>query len=137
MSEAAAKVQPAPPTPYEMLGGEAAVRALADAFYDAMDALPQAATIRAMHGESLAEIKEKLFEYLSGWLGGPRLYYQKYGSVCLGHAHAPYAIGRAERDQWLACMEAALQAVDASEEVRQILRHPMYRMANALRTRDD
>lgn len=124
-------------TPYAMLGGEPGVRALAQAFYEAMDALPQAQTIRAMHGASLEEIQEKLFEYLSGWLGGPRLYDQKYGSVCIGHAHAPYAIGRAERDQWLACMEVALQRVQASEPVRALLRAPMYRMANAMRTRDD
>lgn len=123
-------------TPYELLGGEAGIRALAEAFYDAMDRLPQAQTIRAMHGESLDTIKEKLFEYLSGWMGGPRLYYEKYGSVCLSHAHAPFAIGTAERDQWLDCMEAALDEVGASEDVRAMLKIPVFRMANALRTLD-
>ncbi len=124
-------------TPYDLLGKEAGVRALASAFYEAMDRLPEARTIRAMHGESLDGIKEKMFEYLSGWMGGPRLYYEKYGSVCLGHPHAAYAIGSAERDQWLQCMDAALEAVDASPQVRAILKLPMARMADALRTRDD
>lgn len=124
-------------TPYDMLGGETGVLKLAIAFYDAMDRLPEAATIRAMHGGSLDGIKQKLFEYLSGWLGGPRLYYERYGSVCIGHAHAPYAIGAAERDQWLRCMDAALDEVNATEQVRELLKLPMVRMANAMRTRDD
>lgn len=123
--------------PYELIGGEAGVRALASAFYDAMDRLPTAQTIRAMHGASMDAIKEKLFEYLSGWFGGPRLYYEKYGSICLSGAHAPFDIGCAERDQWLACMEAALDAVDAKPELREMLKVPLFRMANAMRTRDD
>lgn len=123
-------------TPYEMLGGEAGVRALSAAFYDAMDRLPEAATIRAMHGDSLDGIKQKLYEFLSGWLGGPRLYFEKYGNVCIGSAHAPYPIGEAERDQWLRCMDAALAAIDASPQIRELLRLPMFRMANAMRSRD-
>ena len=43
-------------TPYEILGEEG-VRQLADAFYEAMDRLPQAEAIRAMHAENLDEIK--------------------------------------------------------------------------------
>ncbi|WP_020649058.1 group II truncated hemoglobin [Solimonas variicoloris] len=123
------------PTPYDLIGGESGVRALAVAFYDAMDRLPEAATIRAMHGESLDGIKQKLFEFLSGWLGGPRLYFQKYGHVCIGSAHGPYPIGEAERDQWLRCMDIALDEIGASDEVRNILHAPMFRMANAMRDR--
>lgn len=121
---------------YELMGGEAGIRALADAFYDAMDQLPDAATIRAMHGEDLSPIKQKLFEFLSGWFGGPRLYFEKYGSVCMHGPHSPYAIGPAERDQWLMCMSDALNAVNTPEEVREALRVPMYRFADALRNRD-
>lgn len=123
-------------TPYELLGGDAGVRALAEAFYDAMDRLPEAATIRAMHGADLAPIKLKLYEFLSGWLGGPRLYLQKYGSVCMHGPHSPYAIGAAERDQWLRCMAAALDQVGAGEDLRQMLREPMYRFADAIRNVD-
>src|SRR5690554_3690611 len=60
-------------TPYQLLGGEPGLRKLANTFYDIMDSLPEAAEIRAMHGGDLDEIKEKLFEYLSGWMGGPPL----------------------------------------------------------------
>ncbi|MDR3419572.1 MAG: group II truncated hemoglobin [Nevskia sp.] len=123
-------------TPYQLLGGEAGIRRLADEFYEAMDRLPEAAAIRAMHAGDLAPIKQKLFEYLSGWLGGPHLYVARYGSFCLMGPHARYAIGPAERDQWLLCMREALRRVEAPPEVVQMLEKPLARFADALRTRD-
>jgi len=120
--------------PYELLGGESGVRRLAEVFYDVMDERPEAATIRAMHGKSLVDIKQKLFEYLSGWMGGPALYYEKKGTVCLTKPHAAYAIGEAERDQWLLCFDIALDRVGASDEVKAMLKVPIFRVADAVRT---
>ena len=118
--------------PYQLLGGEAGVRALCARFYTIMDTMSEARGIRAMHGESLDPIREKLFEYLSGWMGGPPLYSQRTGTVCLTHPHAPYAIGAAERDAWLACMERALEEVGASTELKDMLREPLFRVADML-----
>lgn len=123
-------------TPYELLGGEEGIRRLTKVFYEVMDELPQVKTIRHMHAANLETIQQKLFEYLSGWLGGPHLYQQKYGTVCLTSPHKPYAIGPAERDQWLRCMDEALLRVNASEEVKAMLKNPMFRIADALRTTD-
>lgn len=120
-------------TPYQLLGGEEGVRKLAETFYDVMDELPEAETIRKMHGESLVDIKEKLYEYLSGWLGGPHHYFKKYGSICLTKPHKPYAIGPAERDQWLMCMDEALRRIGASEELKAMLKDPMFGIADAIR----
>ncbi|MFD1693471.1 hypothetical protein ACFSHR_24470 [Azotobacter chroococcum] len=50
------------------------MRRLCNAFYDNMERLPEAETIRRMHGADTGPVREKLFEYLSGWLGGPKLY---------------------------------------------------------------
>lgn len=122
-----------PQTPYQLLGDDG-VRLLADALYETMNELPEAQPIRAMHGANLDEIKQKLYEYLSGWLGGPHLYHQKYGTVCLSKPHARYAIGEAERDQWLLCMQNALERIDASEELKQMLKEPLFRIADTLRT---
>lgn len=119
-------------TPYELLGGEEKIRELADAFYQAMDETPEVADIRKMHGESLENIKQKLFEYLSGWLGGPHLYMKKYGTVCMTSPHKPYAITATHRDQWLLCMEKALNKVGASDEVKQMLKEPMFQIADAV-----
>ncbi|HLS97596.1 MAG: group II truncated hemoglobin [Porticoccaceae bacterium] len=124
-------------TPYQLLGGEAGVRALANAFYDAMDRLPEAAEIRAMHGANLDEIKEKLFEFLSGWMGGPPLYFQRKGTICLTSPHKPFAINAAHRDQWLRCMDEALEAVGASAEVKAMLKEPMFQLADIVRNVGD
>ena len=122
-------------TPYQILGEEG-IRELTDAFYDIMDSTPEAAGIRAMHAQDLAPMKQKLAEYLTGWMGGPPLYAEKYGSVCMTSPHEPYHIGPEERDQWLLCMDRALEQIGASEELVEMLKVPMYRVADAVRNRD-
>lgn len=122
--------------PYMLLGGETGVRALANAFYDVMDEEQSAEKIRNMHGDNLSEIKEKLYEYLSGWMGGPPLYSQKHGTVCLTDPHAHYHIGPDERDQWLMCMDKALEKIDASDELKEMLHVPMRRLANAVQNQE-
>lgn len=124
-----------PQTPYQILG-EDGIRRLVDAFYDIMDTLPEASGVRAMHADDLAPIKEKLADYLIGWMGGPPLYAEKYGSVCMTEPHAPYHIGPEERDQWLLCMHRALERIGASEELVEMLRIPLFRIADAVRNRE-
>ncbi len=100
---------PAPgPTPYELLGGEAAVRELVDRFYDLMDLEEPYAGIRKLHPPSLDASRDKLFWFLSGWLGGPALYAEKIGHPMLRARHLPFPIGVDERDQWLGCMSQAM-----------------------------
>ncbi len=124
-----------PQTPYQILGDEG-IRELTDAFYDIMDSLPEAAGIRRMHAADLAPMKAKLAEYLIGWMGGPPVYAQKYGGVCMTEPHAPFHIGPEERDQWLLCMDKALEQIDASDELVEMLKVPMYRIADAIRNRE-
>jgi hemoglobin len=95
-------------TPYVLLGGDAGVRALVDAFYDRMDVDEAFAGIRALHPPQLDGSRDKLYWFLSGWLGGPSLYIERFGHPRLRARHLPYAIGTAQRDQWMACMQAAL-----------------------------
>ena len=116
-------------SPYEILG-EDGIGELVDAFYDAMDEMPQAARVRAMHKENLDEIRDKLKDYLTGWMGGPPLYHRKTGTVCLTDPHDPYWIGPRERDQWLLCMDEALERISASDELKNMLKEPMYRIAD-------
>lgn len=102
-AEAAAPAATPAPTPYDMIGGEAVVRRIVERFYDVMDSAPEAAGIRAMHAADLGPMRQTLFEFLSGWLGGPRSY-----AKCIMSAHRPFAIGDAERDAWMFCMRRAL-----------------------------
>ena len=123
-------------TPYEILGQEG-VRRLAETFYDVMDELPQAADVRAMHADNLDAIKRKLTAYLTGWMGGPPVYQAMTGTVCLTEPHEPYAIGPKERDQWLLCMDEALERIGASDELKEMLKIPMFQIADTVRNQDD
>lgn len=122
-------------TPYDLVGGAEAVRHLADRLYDIMDEAPEAAGIRAMHGDDLRPIKDSLFEFLSAWLGGPQTYFERADRPCIRSAHRPFAIGPAERDQWLTCMRRALVETGVPEPVRKLLDQPLFRMADMLRSR--
>ncbi len=120
-------------TPYKALGGEEAVQRLVTAFYDAMDREPGFARIRSLHQPTLEEAREKLFEFLSGWLGGPELYVNKYGHPRLRGRHLPFPIGESERDQWLACMKIALDQCQVTGDIRTFLDQRFAHVANFLR----
>lgn len=94
-------------TPYDLFGGEPLLRALCARFYELMDTLPEAQAVRAVHPPSLASAEQKLFEYLTGWLGGPPLYTDKYGHPRLRMRHFVAPIGRAEIEGWLLCFRQA------------------------------
>lgn len=123
-------------TPYAALGGDAAVRALVDIFYDTMDRDSAFARVRALHKPTLDEARDKLYEFLCGWLGGPQLYVQKHGHPRLRSRHMPFAIGEAERDLWLACMKMALDERGVSGELRAFLDQRFRHVADFMRNVD-
>jgi hemoglobin len=122
-------------THYQRLGGEPAIRRLVESFYAHMDALPEAAGVRRMHPSDLAESREKLFLFLSGWLGGPQLYVEKYGHPKLRARHMPFPIGEAERDQWMLCMQWALTDLGIPDELRAELEGAFFRTADFMRNK--
>jgi hemoglobin len=120
-------------TMYELLGGEAGIRALVDRFYEVMDVDESFALIRRMHKADLSPMRLSLFEYLSGWLDGPQLFVQRHGSPCLTGAHAPYRIDQDARDLWLACMSRAMVDVGVAERYRELLTPAFGSMADSVR----
>ena len=127
---------PAPrATPYEQLGGEAQLRELVDRFYDLMDLEPEYAGIRKLHPTDLAHSRQKLFMFLSGWLGGPGLYVERYGHPMLRARHLPFAIGTAERDAWMACMMRAMEDVGVEARLRAALAEALFGTADWMRNR--
>jgi hemoglobin len=118
------------PTPFELIGGEAGVRQLVDRFYDLIDSAPEARTIRALHAASLKASREKLFMYLTMWTGGPPLYSDRYGHPRLRARHLPFRIGTRERDEWLWCMDKAL-------DEREMLRGKIHALADHMRNQPD
>jgi len=122
-------------THYDRIGGEAGVRALVHRFYELMDELPEAYGIRKMHAESLDGASDKLFKYLSGWMGGPQLFVQEFGEPFLRRRHFPFAIGESEREQWMLCMDLALNDVVADAELRRELSTAFAKLADHMRNR--
>ncbi len=122
-----------PATIYEMIGGDAKVRELVDRFYDLMDLEPAYAGIRKMHPTTLEGSRDKLYWFLSGWTGGPNLFVERFGHPRLRARHLPYAIATDERDQWLRCMETAMQDVGIEERIQKRLRQAFYDTADWMR----
>ena len=129
--------EPDSPTPYELLGGDAKVRELVERFYDLMDFEPAYRELRAVHGSTLESAREKLYLFLSGWLGGPSLYTDRYGHPMLRARHLPFAIASRERDQWMACMVQAMEETEVPQELRQALEQAFFRTADWMRNRPD
>jgi hemoglobin len=120
---------------YDLIGGETKLRALVDRFYDILDSSPEASTLRAIHPKSLKQSREKFFMFLSGWSGGPGLYIEKYGHPRLKMRHQPFSIGKVERDQWLWCMNKALDESGFSPSVVQHLKSHLAEAADFLRNK--
>lgn len=122
-------------TPFDLIGGEAAVRTLVERFYDLMELEPAYAAVRATHGSTLDDARQKLFWFLCGWLGGPPHYVQRFGHPRLRMRHLPFAIGIRERDEWLACMDQALRETGVDAALRQQLNQSFFKTADWMRNR--
>lgn len=120
-------------THYERIGGEAVVRRLVDRFYDLMDQMPEYAGIRQLHPADLADSRDKLFMFLSGWMGGPQLFVEKFGHPMLRRRHMPFVIGSSERDQWMSCMVRAMEEVGLEEKLRTELTQAFWKTADFMR----
>lgn len=120
-----------------MIGGEHKVRALVDTFYDLMDTVPEYYVIRKLHANDLGAAREKLYLFLSGWLGGPPLYTDTYGHPMLRARHLPFAIGIAERDAWIACMTQAMESVVDDAKLRTWLIGQLFKTADWMRNKPD
>ena len=123
-------------TTYEKIGGEATVGKLCDRFYELMNTIPQFAELRAMHPEDLQGSRDKLFMFLSGWMGGPDLFVEKFGHPRLRGRHMPFAIGIQERDQWVACMALAMEDVGLGEDIRKVLLSNFFNTADFMRNKE-
>lgn len=122
-------------TPFDWIGGEAKVRTLVDRFYDLMDLEPAYAELRASHGSTLEDARQKLFWFLCGWLGGPSHYEERFGHPRLRARHMPFSIGVVERDQWLACMDQAMGETGTDLVLRTRLNSSFFQTADWMRNR--
>jgi hemoglobin len=120
---------------YERIGGHQAIVDLVDRFYTHMDTLPEAAGIRALHDDDLSSDRHKLAAFLSGWMGGPPLYWHEYGHPMLRKRHLHLPIDTSARDAWLLCMSRALDDTVADAELRTFLLSKFTDVADHMRNR--
>jgi hemoglobin len=123
-------------TSFQTAGGEEGVRKLVWDFYSIMSELPQAKKIRDMHPEDIDVSKDKLARFLCGWLGGPKLFREKYGPIQIPRAHHHLDIGVDERDAWLECMKQALVIQPYPESFKEYLLSELFKPADRSRSRD-
>ena len=125
------------PSPFDALGGEPVITALVDRFYDLMDIEPAYAELRAAHGSTLDNARQRLIWFLCGWLGGPQHYTERFGHPRLRQRHMPFSIGIIERDQWLACMDQAMQETGLTPTWRERLNVSFFQTADWMRNRSN
>jgi len=120
-------------TPYEIIGGSEAVRALVDHFYDLIERDPAYAPLRAIHAEDLGGVRAGLAGFMAGWLGGPRDWFGQ--GKCVMSLHGPIAIDPALADQWADAMRRAIDGqpgleADFRDKMTEALRHIARSMIN-------
>ncbi len=125
------------PTLYDQIGGEDGLRRLVDRFYELMNTLPEAWDVRRLHADDLSNSAEKLFMFLSGWLGGPPLFVQRFGHPRLRARHLPFSIGVRERDQWMLCMREAMTEQIDDVQLRTELLGALGPLADHMRNRTE
>ena len=120
---------------FQAAGGEAGVRQLVDTFFDRMGNDPRFVTIYDMHPPDRDVSRDKLARFLCGWLGGPKLYQEKYGAIGIPRVHQHLAIKTAERDQWLTCMAESVAEQPFAPPFKKYLMEQLYVPAEAVRRR--
>jgi hemoglobin len=116
------------PTLYQRIGGGAAVGRIVERFYDLMESDPSVARLRAMHAADLGPMRERLTEFMAGWLGGPPVYFEREDARCMAMVHAPFPIDAAIREQWLSCMYRSLDDCTVPAELQGPIRQALARM---------
>ncbi len=119
--------------PYDAIGGEEGVRALVEAFYDRIES--DSPLLLEMHGGDLADSRVKLFEFLSGWLGGPQLFVQRHGHPRLRMRHAHVPIDDRGVEEWLECMRRAMDDRGIEGPLRHFLEQRFQHTARFMRNR--
>lgn len=124
-------------TLYQAIGGDNTVRALTRRFYELMDSMPEAARCRAIHPPDLSHSESKFYDYLTGYLGGPPVYVEKYGHPMLRRRHFVAPIGPAERDEWLLCFRLAMEETIPNPKLRDIIWKPVEQLALHMQNQEE
>lgn len=120
---------------FQAAGGESGIRKLVDNFFDRMGSDERFAVIYAMHPDDKELSRDKLARFLCGWLGGPKLFSEKYGGISIPRAHEHLEIATPERDQWLSCMKESVAEQPFADEFKAYLMEQLFVPAEGVRRR--
>ena len=109
-------------TSFQAAGGTEGIYKLVNCFFDYMETTAEAKTILEMHPDDLSISRDKLYRFLCGWLGGPKLFRDKYGPISIPKVHGHLDIHEAEKNAWLNCMYKAIDDQDYSEDFKLYLK---------------
>lgn len=118
---------------FERVGGEKVIKALAHQFYQQMQTLDETQALLAIHRAPIEESEQKLYEFLSGWLGGPNLYQEKHGHPALRARHMPFKVDDTMVEQWLLCMNNAIEMEIAEPQHREAIFQAISTLAKHMR----
>jgi hemoglobin len=122
----------APLTPFAQIGGRAAVRAIADSFYDLIERDPAYAALRALHAADLTATRASLTDFLTAWLGGSRSWFAARPRTCIMAMHRAIPTTAETAGEWLAAMERALRRNAVDPVLQGTILHALARMAHQM-----
>lgn len=120
---------------YKAAGDEAGIRKLVNEFFDRMGSDARFKVIYEMHPDDKEVSRDKLARFLCGWLGGPKLYQEKYGGISIPRVHEHLDIASPERDQWLTCMQETVAEQPFDTEFKTYLMQQLFVPAEGVRRR--
>lgn len=124
---------------YDLVGGEQGILKLVEVFYDLVETHPEGHQLHLLHlrGNGVAHSRVEQFNFLSGFLGGPKLYIEKHGHSNVRTMHEHVEINTQAKDAWLKCMEMAIEQVGYDSATAQQLMRNFTVVAERLVNRDD
>lgn len=114
------------------------MRKLVETFYDIVEREPEGRLLHPLHlrGHGVAHARVEQMDFMSGFLGGPRLYVERHGHSNVRQMHAHVEIDADARDAWLTCMSLAIDRVGLSQAVKAELMKSFTRVAAMLKNKD-
>ena len=132
MTQPAAVAAPAT-SPFDRIGGHPVLQAICERFYDLMEQDPAYAELRAMHAGDLGFMRQALPQFLAGWAGGPRDWFEANPGKCMMSMHAPFPIGRQTAEQWAEAMTRAIAGSEVADRaIADALADVLGRMARGM-----
>ena len=108
------------------------MRRLVDTFYDRMGNDDRFARIYAMHPGDRETSRDKLARFLVGWLGGPRRYQERYGSLNIPSAHSHLPINEEDGAAWVLCMSESIDEQPFADAFKSYLKRALSVPASAI-----